>query len=159
MKKFFAFVLAFAIMTGCGVRETADSDTYAPGADDDITAGEQQTEDQTPQLPEEPEPENITLRFTAVGDNLIHNTLSIDSRIDGGYDFSHIYAGVADCIEGSDIAFINQEVPLDGTEGAYPTLSAPREVAAAIHDIGFNVASLADLSLLSKRSKMRASRV
>ena len=96
MKKFFAFVLAFVLMTGCAVRETADSDTAVPNAAGDITAGEQQTEDQTPQLPEEPKPENITLRFTAVGDNLIHNTLSIDSRIDGGYDFSHIYAGVAD---------------------------------------------------------------
>lgn len=150
MKKFFAFVLAFALMTGCGVRETADSDISAPGAADDITAAEQPAADQTPQTPEEPELENITLRFTAVGDNLIHNTLSIDSRIDGGYDFSHIYAGVADRIEGSDIAFINQEVPLDGTEGAYPTLSAPREVAAAIHDIGFNVASLANNHMADK---------
>ena len=110
-----------------------------------------------PVLPEplpEPEPEPITLRLTAVGDNLLHNTLSMDSeQDDGSYCFDPLYEHIADIISGSDIAFINQEVMLTGQVSAYPNLAAPAEVADALIKVGFNVINLATNHSLDKGVK------
>lgn len=106
-----------------------------------------------PVLPE-PEPEPITLRLTAVGDNLLHNTLSMDSeQDDGSYCFDPLYEHIADIISGSDIAFINQEVMLTGQVSAYPNLAAPAEVADALIKVGFNVINLATNHSLDKGVK------
>jgi len=106
-------------------------------------------------LPEpEPEPEPVTLRLTAVGDNLLHNTLSMDSeQDDGSYCFDPLYEHIADIISGSDIAFINQEVMLTGQVSAYPNLAAPAEVADALIKVGFNVINLATNHSLDKGVK------
>ena len=102
----------------------------------------------------EPEPEPITLRLTAVGDNLLHNTLSMDSeQDDGSYCFDPLYEHIADIISGSDIAFINQEVMLTGQVSAYPNLAAPAEVADALIKVGFNVINLATNHSLDKGVK------
>ena len=110
-----------------------------------------------PVLPEpapEPEPEPIALRLTAVGDNLLHNTLSMDSeQDDGSYCFDPLYEHIADIISGSDIAFINQEVMLTGQVSAYPNLAAPAEVADALIKVGFNVINLATNHSLDKGVK------
>lgn len=136
IKKFLALFAAMTLLVSCGANEADE-----PVSGDDIPLDGQQQEKEKEEIKE---PENITVTFTAVGDNLLHNTLSIDSRTENGHDFYHIYEGIADEINGSDIAFVNQEVPLDGTEGAYPTLSAPYEAADALIKVGFNVASLAN---------------
>lgn len=106
-------------------------------------------------LPEpEPEPEPVTLRLTAVGDDLLHNTLSMDSKQDdGSYCFDPLYEHIADIISGSDIAFINQEVMLTGQVSAYPNLAAPAEVADALIKVGFNVINLATNHSLDKGVK------
>ncbi len=106
-------------------------------------------------LPEpEPEPEPVTLRLTAVGDDLLHNTLSMDSeQTDGSYCFDPLYEHIADIIAGSDIAFINQEVMLTGQVSAYPNLAAPAEVADALIKVGFNVINLATNHSLDKGVK------
>lgn len=139
MKKILILIMALMLFAACGQKDETTDGTADIGKDPKV---------ETPAQPQEPdiqeEPENILLTFTAVGDNLIHNTLSMDSETGDGYDFSHIYSGVADYIGGSDVAFINQEVPLDGSVGAYPVLGAPRQVADALRDIGFNVAALAN---------------
>ena len=110
-----------------------------------------------PVLPEpepKPEPEPIALRLTAVGDNLLHNTLSMDSeQDDGSYCFDPLYEHIADIISGSDIAFINQEVMLTGQVSAYPNLAAPAEVADALIKVGFNVINLATNHSLDKGVK------
>lgn len=137
MKKLIALFMALAMLTGCG-NKPDDTDVII----DEQSGDPGIIDENTP--PVEEEPENIKIRFTAVGDNLIHNTLSFDSKTDNGYDFNHIYAGIAGEIEGSDIAFVNQEVPLDGSVGAYPVLGAPTEVADALANIGFNAASLSN---------------
>lgn len=136
IKKLLALMTAALLLTSCGNKEEGE-----PVSGDDIPLDGQQQEKEKEEIKE---PENITVTFTAVGDNLLHNTLSIDSRTESGYDFYHIYERVAEEIKGSDIAFVNQEVPLDGTEGAYPTLSAPYEAADGLIKAGFNVASLAN---------------
>ena len=43
----------------------------------------------------EPEPEPISIRITAAGDNLLHNTVSMASELPGGgYDFYPIYENI-----------------------------------------------------------------
>lgn len=102
----------------------------------------------------EPEPEPIAIRITAAGDNLLHNTVSYASALEGGgYDFYPIYENIAKIIEGSDIAFINQEVMLTGEVSAYPNLAAPAENADALMAAGFNVVNLATNHTLDKGVK------
>jgi len=158
MKRLLAMLMALLFMTSCG--QPGKIEPAGGGGNDEPVTGQEENinnpngagiQDEPDEEPEPPK--NIEVVFTAVGDNLVHNTLSIDSRVEGGHDFSHIYQGVAGYIQGSDIAFINQEVPLDGTEGAYPVLSAPREVADALVDIGFNVASLSNNHMADKGVK------
>ena len=89
-----------------------------------------------------------------MGDDLLHNTLSMDSeQADGSYCFDPLYAHIADIIAGSDIAFINQEVMLTGQVSAYPNLAAPAEVADALIKVGFNVINLATNHSLDKGVK------
>ena len=105
----------------------------------------------TPEPIPEPEPEPISIRITAAGDNLLHNTVSFACALpEGGYDFHPVYENIKKIIEGSDIAFINQEVMLTGEASAYPNLAAPTENADALIDAGFNVINLATNHTLDK---------
>ena len=89
-------------------------------------------------------PEPINIRITAVGDILLHNTVTNSCQTaGGGFDFSPLFTHVAPALKGSDIAFVNQEVMLTGEVYNYPRFAAPYEVADALKDAGFNVVNLA----------------
>lgn len=137
-----ALLLAFLTLGACaritGTPEKTDKE------------GQKQTEPQQPVTPKpEPKPD-VLLTLTAAGDNLLHNTLSLDSQTESGYDFTHIYAPIRPYVENSDIAFINQEVMLTGEVSAYPRLAAPAEAADALKTAGFNVLNLATNHSLDK---------
>jgi poly-gamma-glutamate synthesis protein (capsule biosynthesis protein) len=86
-----------------------------------------------------------------VGDNLLHDSVSYSAQqADGSYDYSGLYAAVADVFRGSDIAFINQEVMLTGQVSAYPSIAAKAECADALKALGFNVINLATNHALDK---------
>lgn len=95
-----------------------------------------------------------TVSFCAVGDNIISgegetsiNLLKLANTWAGGksgsYDFSPLYAKLKDTISSYDIAFINQETVLAGSDGAsysgYPSYNTPDELASAVADAGFDV--------------------
>jgi len=157
LHKLTALLTALLLLGGCGAQENEQTSDPAPETPPqqeqqaEAPQTEPQPEPEKEQQPEaEPEPENIILRLTAVGDNLLHNTISFDSRVDGGYDFTPVYQGIAQKVAGSDLAIVNQEVPLDGTVGSYPTLSAPVEAADALKAVGFHVATLANNHMADK---------
>ena len=81
----------------------------------------------------------------ATGDNLLHTKLYTEAaaRADGdGYDFTDLYAGVADLTKDADLCFINQETPLATAikpVSSYPLFNTPSECIDALHAIGFNV--------------------
>lgn len=93
--------------------------------------------------------------FAAVGDNLINagGDYTVDllgmadawsgATDDGSYDFSPIYAQLSPTIGSADIALINQETVLGGTDQfeyqGYPSYNTPDEVAWAVADAGFDV--------------------
>ena len=104
-----------------------------------------------PEIELKPEPDPISIRITAAGDNLLHNTVSFACALpEGGYDFHPVYENIKKIIAGSDIAFINQEVMLTGEAGSYPNLAAPTENADALTAAGFNVINLATNHTLDK---------
>lgn len=89
-------------------------------------------------------PEPITIRITAAGDNLLHDPISkLAKQPDGTYDYTYIYQYVKKAIQGSDLAYINEEVMLCDVVANYPNFSAMSSVADALRDTGFNVINLA----------------
>lgn len=149
-------VLALCILCcGCvGKPQEETPEIKEPPVQEEPVLPETPQEPVVPEPEPEPEPEPIAIRLTAAGDNLLHNTLSMDSRQeDGSYCFDPLYANIADIIAGSDIAFINQEVMLTGEVSAYPNLAAPAEVADALLNAGFNVVNLATNHSLDKGVK------
>lgn len=96
--------------------------------------------------------------FCAVGDNLINEATEVGTTQDmlgladswggsgagdGVYDFSPLYRELSPIVSGYDIAFINQETVLGGTDyygySGYPSYNSPDAVAQAISDAGFDV--------------------
>ena len=153
--KLFSALLALCILfCGCAARRETIPHTQPP-----VTVPAETPTQPTTAAPAEPpteaptEPEPVSVRITAVGDNLLHNTVSYACAVDGGYDFRPIYQPITHIIEGSDIAFVNQEVMFTGEAGSYPNLAAPLEAADALIDAGFNVINLATNHTLDKGVK------
>lgn len=155
--QFLAVILLCLILAGCGTNQPQavlpqESDMPSVEQPKPQPEPEQVVEPEiTPEPIPEPEPEPIFIRITAAGDNLLHNTVSFACALpEGGYDFHPVYENIKKIIEGSDIAFINQEVMLTGEASAYPNLAAPTENADALIDAGFNVINLATNHTLDK---------
>lgn len=71
-----------------------------------------------------------------VGDVLLHTPVS-DSGLmeDGSYNYSHLFRNVRNDIEEADLALVNQEVILGGTElglSGYPAFNGAYEVGDAL---------------------------
>lgn len=111
---------------------------------------------QTKEEPKENKQEvkDTVVSFVGVGDNLIHDTVYKDAeKEDGSYDFTKMYADIKDEVKDSDIAFINQETVLGGTQlglSGYPTFNSPTEIAKNLEMIGFNLVNLATNHCLDK---------
>ncbi|MBQ7203131.1 MAG: CapA family protein [Eubacterium sp.] len=89
------------------------------------------------------QPKNSKVTIVAVGDNLIHNTL-IDAgkQDDGSLDYTSFYEEIKGYIEPADLAIINQETMLGGSDfeySGYPMFNTPWEVGDAAIDAGFDV--------------------
>lgn len=105
-------------------------------------------------------PGETRIRVAAAGDNIPHDSVIETARTDAAgsdeYDFSKIYAGIADLIGGADIAFVNQESPVGGAElgiAGYPNFNAPREMIEELIEIGFDVFNIANNHMLDKGEK------
>ncbi len=104
-------------------------------------------------------PEPVTekrVSFLGVGDNLIHDSVywQADRNAPGAeYDFKPMYQHVAEDIAAADIACINQETLLGGTElglSSYPLFNSPQEVGRDMIELGFDVFSQATNHVFDK---------
>lgn len=80
--------------------------------------------------------------FVAVGDNIMHDQLINEAKINDTYDFSPYYASIKPYIETADLAFVNQETILGGEEkgySGYPLFNTPDELAKTLSDVGFDI--------------------
>ena len=89
------------LLCGCGCQQTP------PAVEPEIVQPPVETPQPEPvPVPEpepqpEPESEPISIRITAAGDNLLHNTVSMASQLPGGgYDFYPIYENIQKIIDG-----------------------------------------------------------
>ena len=124
--------------------ETAGSDTSA------ITSAESTQEETS-------DTDKIT--FLAAGDNLMHESVYLDAEAraaakgETGYDFTDMYgASVTELVSNADIAYVNQEGPMDPNSdpSGYPAFNAPSADGDTLVDMGFNVINLANNHMLDK---------
>ena len=102
----------------------------------------------------ETKPYKYNLSFIAAGDNLFHDTL-INSfkNADDTYDFSSIYTEVKDIIQKADLAFINQETVMAGSQygySGYPAFNTPQSLAYTHLETGFDIINLANNHAMDK---------
>lgn len=104
------------------------------------------------------EPER-RVSFFGAGDNLIHNCVywqADDNAPGDDYDFTPMYSYMAQDIKNSDIAYINQETILGGTEmglSSYPMFNSPQELGRDMIELGFDVFSHATNHVFDKGEK------
>lgn len=103
-----------------------------------VNPQQEQTETVKPE-----EPKEVTL--IAVGDVLAHTpVLAAANMGNGAYDFKSLFTVMKDEIQSADIAVVNQETILGGTEGGYPydgypNFNTPDSMGDALIDAGFDV--------------------
>ena len=103
------------------------------------------------------EPEEYTLKISAGGDLLIHDTVfkSVKNS-DGTYNFDPIFADIKYVFEESDLSFINLEVPVAGNIFApsnYPNFNSPVELLDGVKNMGIDVVCTANNHALDKGLK------
>ncbi len=96
-----------------------------------------------------PEPEQLQVTFSAVGDNLIHDGIYLQAgrrATDGGYDFSFCFDQVEYFFDQFDVNWMNQETLLNDIypPAGYPLFSTPSQMAQATYDAGWRVYSLSN---------------
>ncbi len=104
-----------------------------------------------------PSGEETRIRMAAAGDNIPHDSVvATASTLASGaqkYNFSEIFSGIRELISSADIAFVNQESPVGGTDlgiSGYPNFNAPKEMVEALIDTGFDVFNIANNHMLDK---------
>lgn len=97
-------------------------------------------------------PQITTLRFSATGDNLIHNGIyeqakrRAEQNGTGGYDFSYCYDQVRQFYSDFDINWINQETLVSDTlePSTYPCFSTPGDMGRQLYKLGFRAFNLSN---------------
>ena len=115
------------------------------------------TQEETTQEATTPAPVNAKVSLVAVGDNLIHNTMITAGQLDDGTeDYSSFYKNIKDEISKADIAVIDQETILGGSEfeyTGYPVFNTPWAVGEAAIDAGFDIFTCATNHTMDKGFK------
>lgn len=112
-----------------------------------VSAQIQSAEDTTPQSEVQPVETSpaapARLRLVAVGDNLMHRSVSLSGQQpDGSWNFARNFEHVAPVASQADIAVINQEAVMGGLVLGiqnYPSLNTCQEVGPYIVNAGFDV--------------------
>lgn len=103
----------------------------------------------TPSPTPEPTPLVQTVRFSATGDNLIHDGIYLQARNrgdDGAYDFTEAYAPMREFYQQFDVNWLNQETLVNDAfaPSAYPMFSTPGDITDTLYDLGFRVFSVSN---------------
>lgn len=156
------FACIAVLLCACGKKEPeSSSDLSDPSTTEpQVTLITAKTDPQTTEQTLPPEPTETRITFAAAGDNIPHDSVIETARKDATgsaeYDFSKIYAGVADLISSADIAFVNQESPVGGDDlgvSGYPSFNAPRAQVEYLIELGFDVFNIANNHMLDKGAK------
>ena len=88
------------------------------------------------------------ITLIAAGDNLINDIIYNRARVDDerSFDFDPSYTHIKSIIQSADIAFVNQESMMGGTQFGYsgfPMFNSPQQAGLGILNAGFTVINLA----------------
>lgn len=149
--KYILFIsLIVLVCDGCSKQEIIDGSEVEIVIESEIE--EQRIDSEIEDVFIEPE-----IDLLMVGDVLLHDNVQNSGKLaDGTYNYDHLFANVKDDIEAADVAIVNQEVILGGTElglSGYPAFNGPHEVADAIVNAGFDVVLHATNHTLDKGKK------
>ncbi len=143
-----AVMLATALFFGCAAGSAASPGNAASAIADVAPAPAVLS------LPPEPEPEpqELLVRFSAVGDNLVHDGLYIQAAqraaAEGaeGYDFNYCFEAAAPFFRQFDVNWMNQETLLNDEfpPSGYPMFSTPAQMGEATRAAGWGVYSLSN---------------
>ncbi len=104
-----------------------------------------------------PIPEDPTVHFLAVGDNLVQTAVYRSAQAwatDGTYDFTKTYENIAPIVAAADVAIINQETLICGGDyeisGSNFNFNSPTELGDELVEIGFDVFTIANNHLRDK---------
>ena len=101
-----------------------------------------------PEPTPEPTPTVETVRFSATGDDLIHDGIFLQARERGGdhYDFDIAYEEMRDFYTQFDVNWLNQETLVNDQFDAsgYPMFSTPGSITDTLYNLGFRVFSLSN---------------
>lgn len=100
--------------------------------------------------------EDISIRITAIGDIMCHNTQYNDAynKNTGNYDFSYVFSDIKQYIDSADIAIGNLETTFAGKEkgySSYPQFNTPEQLATNLKDLGIDVVSTANNHCMDSR--------
>lgn len=134
---------------GSGASGQLSSSSTAPGSEPAVSVS---------QPDPEPQPAVTALRFSATGDNLIHDGLYLQARNRAGgegYDFTALYENVAPFYKDFDINWINQEtlVTDELPPSSYPCFCTPGALGRAVYDVGWRVISMSNNHSYDKGSQ------
>lgn len=91
-------------------------------------------------------PRVSTVRFSAMGDMLAHDTVNQEAKTAAGYDYSKFFTQIKPIYEKSDVVFCNPETSSAGEKfgiSGYPVFNAPIEFARDLSAAGCNLINLA----------------
>ncbi len=108
-------------------------------------------------------PQKQVLSFLAAGDNIIHASVFADAAerakgTDAAYEFASMYQNIAPLIAEADIAFVNQEGPIAGSDfpaAGHPNFNAPEEAGQTLVALGFDVVNIANNHMLDMDTRYR----
>ena len=114
----------------------------------------------SPEPTETPNPEPIRVTIGAVGDIMIPSGIVSDVKMSSDvYDFSRLFAPVAELFQSVDLMCANMEAPLAGAAARYsamaasgemPRFNAPDSVLDALRDAGMDLLTTANNHILDK---------
>ncbi len=84
-----------------------------------------------------------SIQIVMVGDMLMHErVMESGKKEDNSYNFDHLFTNVKNTIEEADLALVNQETILGGTDlglSGYPAFNSPFELGTSLVNAGFDV--------------------
>lgn len=122
--------------------------TTLPAVDPPPVSVDVPTPTAEPEPTPEPTPTVETVRFSATGDDLIHDGIYLQARERGGdhYDFYFAYEEMRDFYTQFDVNWLNQETLVNDQFDAsgYPMFSTPGSITDTLYNLGFRVFSLSN---------------
>ena len=146
-------ILIIAVIITCFLKFTENNSTNNEEIVENLGENNFEVAEKEPEIPKD-----ITIKMTAVGDIMCHNSQYIDaynSKTDE-YDFSYVFSDIESYLSNADVTIGNLETTFAGKDrgySSYPTFNTPEILGTNLKNAGFDVLSTANNHSLDKGYK------